>query len=138
MPTVTGILETAIYTTDLPRAAAFYRQLFGFATLLESDRLIALDVAGKNVLLIFKAGATNDPFPTPGGTIPGHGASGHSHFAFSITLDDIKPWQQKLESSGVAIESTVNWPQGAVSVYFRDPDQQLVELITPGFWRRSS
>jgi hypothetical protein len=29
----------------------------------------------------------------------------------------------------------VNWPEGAQSVYFRDVDENLVELITPGFWR---
>src|SRR4051812_10429354 len=124
MPTVSGILETALPSSDPVRSAAFYRNLFGFPALLETDRLIALDVAGKNVLLIFKAGATEDPSVIcGGGTIPGHGASGRTHFAFSITPDDVKPWQQKLESNGVAVESIVNWPQGAVSLYFRDPDQ---------------
>src|SRR5947209_6208603 len=121
MPTVSAILETAIYSTDIQRSAAFYRKLFGFPTLLESDRLIALDVAGKNVLLIFKAGATNEPVPTPGGTIPAHSAGGTTHFAFAIAAADVKPWQQKLETSGIAIESIVKSPQGAESIYFRDP-----------------
>jgi len=137
MPTVSGILETALPAADPVRSAAFYRNLFGFGTLLETDRLIALDVVGKNVLLIFQAGATDEPFALPngGGVIPGHGASGRTHFAFSISPDDVEPWQRRLESSGVAVESIVKWPQGAVSIYFRDPDQHLVELITPGFWR---
>ncbi|MDZ4820644.1 MAG: glyoxalase, partial [Planctomycetota bacterium] len=26
------------------------------------------------------------------------------------------------------------WPQGARSIYFRDPDGHLLELLTPGFW----
>ena len=43
---VGGILETALYVSDIKRAAEFYRRLFGFPTLLESERLIALDVAG--------------------------------------------------------------------------------------------
>ena len=39
---VGGILETALYVADPSRSAEFYRRLFGFPTLLESDRLIAL------------------------------------------------------------------------------------------------
>jgi catechol 2,3-dioxygenase-like lactoylglutathione lyase family enzyme len=39
-----------------------------------------------------------------------------------------------LESKGVAIESVVNWPQGSTSIYFRDPDGNLGELVSPGLW----
>lgn len=134
-PKVNGILETAIHAADPQRTANFYRGVFDFDTLLESDRLIALDVAGRNVLLIFKAGATTEPFDTPGGTIPGHRGVGAGHFAFSIASDDLLKWRERLESTGVAVESTVKWPGGAESLYFRDPDNHLVELITPGFWR---
>ncbi len=134
MPTIHGLLETALYVTDLARAAGFYRRLFGFETLLESERLIALDVVGRNVLLLFRAGSTDAAFETPGGVIPGHSGSGSTHLAFSIGADEVVPWQQRLESEGVAIESTVTWPGGAKSLYFRDPDNHLVELITPGFW----
>jgi catechol 2,3-dioxygenase-like lactoylglutathione lyase family enzyme len=35
----------------------------------------------------------------------------------------------------VTVESVVVWPGGAKSVYFRDPDGNLAELITPGFWK---
>ena len=42
--------------------ADFYRRLFKFETLLESERLIALDVGGRSVLLLFKAGATHEPY----------------------------------------------------------------------------
>jgi catechol 2,3-dioxygenase-like lactoylglutathione lyase family enzyme len=135
MPKVNGILETAIYADDLLRSAGFYRRVFEFETLLESERLIALDVAGRSVLLIFKSGATREPFETPGGTIPGHCASGATHFAFSIGAEDVQSWLGWLKSVGVAVESTVKWPKGAESIYFRDPDGHLVELITPGFWR---
>jgi catechol 2,3-dioxygenase-like lactoylglutathione lyase family enzyme len=44
-------------------------------------------------------------------------------------------WQQRLAAEGVAIESVVKWAGGAQSIYFRDPDQNLAELITPGFWQ---
>lgn len=134
MPDVHGILETALYVGDLPAAAEFYRRLFGFRTLLESDRLIALDVAGRNVLLLFQQGATSESVETPGGVIPGHSGGGSLHFAFAIAAEDLPEWRQRLGADGIAVESEVSWPGGARSLYFRDPDQHLVELITPGFW----
>jgi catechol 2,3-dioxygenase-like lactoylglutathione lyase family enzyme len=134
MNRISGILETALYCADIAKSAEFYRRLFSFRTLLESDRLIALDVAGKNVLLLFQAGATQQPAKTAGGVIPPHGATGPSHLAFSIGADDLAPWERQLVAAGVEIESTVSWPGGAKSLYFRDHDEHLVELLTPGFW----
>ena len=62
---VGGILETALYVSDIKRAAEFYRCLLGFPTLMESDRLVALDVSGRSVLLLFPEGGTMEPFPRP-------------------------------------------------------------------------
>lgn len=130
-----GILETALYVDDVKRAARFYRELFDFETLFENERLVALDVAGRNVLLLFAAGATEEPFTTPGVVIPPHGPAGRSHFAFSIASGDVEGWKSHLASKGVEVESLVRWPGGAESIYFRDPDGNLAELITPGFWK---
>ncbi len=135
MPRVYGILETAVYVRDVSVATDFYRRLFGFDTLLDSERLAALSVAGRDVLLLFKQGATNDPYPTAGGVIPGHYGTGTTHFAFSITREDVQPWLERLKAEQVAVESIVEWPGDSKSIYFRDPDSHLVELITPGFWR---
>jgi catechol 2,3-dioxygenase-like lactoylglutathione lyase family enzyme len=131
---VQGIVETAIYVRDLVQAARFYRDLFGFATLFESDRLVALNVADGNVLLIFKAGATDQDSEVEGGMIPGHSGSGRYHFAFAVAAEDIAAWRDRLASAGIAVEGEVAWPRGAHSLYFRDPDEHLVELLTPGFW----
>jgi catechol 2,3-dioxygenase-like lactoylglutathione lyase family enzyme len=129
-----GILETALYVADPARSADFYRRLFGFGRLLDSERLVALEVAGRNVPLLFLRGATDEPFALPGGVIPPHGGSGQNHLAFSIAAGDVEPWRRRLESEGIPVEGEVTWPGGARSLYFRDPDGHLVELITPGFW----
>jgi catechol 2,3-dioxygenase-like lactoylglutathione lyase family enzyme len=102
--------------------------------LLESERLVALAVASRNVLLLFREGATSESFAVETGVIPPHGGSGHLHLAFSITAEDVEPWTWRLESEGIAVESIVNWPGGAQSIYFHDPDGHLVELATPGIW----
>ena len=134
MTRVQGILETAIYVTDLPRAADFYRRLFGCETLLETERLVALDISGRSVLLLFLAGGTDVPFETPGGVIPPHCGVTGGHFAIGITQEDFDPWTERLTVEQVPIESIVTWSGGARSLYFRDPDGNLAELITPGFW----
>jgi catechol 2,3-dioxygenase-like lactoylglutathione lyase family enzyme len=133
-PTVQGIVESALYVHDLERSKEFYQRVFGFETILEdASRMIAMAAGGNQVLLLFLKGATNDPLPTPGGVIPPHGARGEQHIAFAITTDQLEAWQQKLEEVGVAVESWVEC--GGSSIYFRDPDNHILELITPGCWK---
>jgi len=46
----------------------------------------------------------------------------------------LEAWEKRLAEKGVAIESKVKWERGGQSLYFRDPDGNLLELITPGAW----
>jgi catechol 2,3-dioxygenase-like lactoylglutathione lyase family enzyme len=131
---VTGVLETGIYVADVPRSAEFYRRVFGFEQLVGDDRFRALSVAGRQVFLILKRGGTLEPMVMPGGVLPPHDGSGQQHFAFSVSAADLPAWEQRLADNGVAIESHVTWPRGGRSLYFRDPDGHLVELVTPGCW----
>ena len=131
---VTGVLEYGIYVDDVPRSVEFYRRIFGFEQLQGDDRFCALSVAGRQVFLIFKKGGTLQPMPLPGGVLPPHDGSGQLHFAFSIPEADLAAWEQRLGENDIAIESRVTWPRGGRSIYFRDPDGHLVELITPGCW----
>jgi len=131
---VTGVLEYGVYVDDVPRSVEFYRRIFGFEQLQGDDRFCALSVAGRQVFLIFKKGGTLQPMPLPGGVLPPHDGSGQLHFAFSIPEADLAAWEQRLGETGIAIESRVTWPRGGRSIYFRDPDGHLVELITPGCW----
>jgi len=135
MPDVRGILETALYVRDLRLSAEFYQRVVGARVIFDTEKLVALNIAGRSVLLLFKEGATGEPAVTPGGVIPPHRGAGPTHFAFSIDKDDVAAWRQYLVAQSVDIESEVKWPGGAVSIYFRDPDGNLVELITPGFWQ---
>jgi catechol 2,3-dioxygenase-like lactoylglutathione lyase family enzyme len=98
------------------------------------ERLCAFSVADKQVLLIFQSGGTSEPVRTPGGLIPPHEASGQLHFAFAISKEEYPAWENHLIARGIAIESKVSWPTGGRSIYFRDPDNHLVELETPGIW----
>ena len=142
---ITGILETSLYVADLDRAAKFYEGLFGFPVMFSDERLCAMAVAGREVLLLFKRGASNHPLPLSRGRsssgqsegaqfLPAHDGSGQYHLAFSISGDELPQWEALLAAKKVAIESRIHWERGGTSIYFRDPDQNLVELATPGIW----
>lgn len=127
MPQLTGILESSLYVDDLDRAAAFYRGLFELELLVGDDRIRALSVAGRQLLLLFKRGgssARNTP----------HDGSGPVHLAFSIPAADLPAWEDRLREHGVIIEQVTDWERGGRSLYFRDPDGHLLELATPGVW----
>jgi catechol 2,3-dioxygenase-like lactoylglutathione lyase family enzyme len=131
---VARVLETAIYADDLSRAAGFYKTIFGFDALVETPRLCALDVGGSTVLLIFQRGATHEALPAHGGWIPPHDSSGPAHFAFAVEAEDLGWWEHRLAAYSVEIESRVTWERGGTSLYFRDPDNHSVELVTRGTW----
>jgi catechol 2,3-dioxygenase-like lactoylglutathione lyase family enzyme len=133
-PTVSGILETALYVDDVARSQAFYQRIFGFGVLFADERLCALNVADKQVLLLFKKGASTKPIATSGGTIPPNDGNGTLHFAFSIAASDIPVWEEWLTAQGVKVESKVRWERGGQSLYFSDPDGHLAELASPGIW----
>jgi catechol 2,3-dioxygenase-like lactoylglutathione lyase family enzyme len=134
MPNVTGVLETALYVEDLPRAIQFYQTIFHFDILVSNERICAMSVAGKQVFLLFKKGESAKPLETAGGVIPPHGGTGNLHMAFSIPAAEFEAWEKWLQQNGVAIESYVNWAEGGRSLYFRDPDNHVIELATPGTW----
>src|SRR5689334_7398093 len=98
MPSVNGVVETALYVSDLQRSSRFYQGLFGFRTLLEEEgRLRALHVAGGQVLLLFVVGGSTEPKEAPqGGTIPPHDARGRIHVGFAIAEDEREAWEERL------------------------------------------
>jgi len=134
MPKLNGIVETAIHTEDTARSRAFYEGVLGLAPIYSDDRLSAYAVAGHDVLLVFRKGATARAVTLPSGTIPGHGGDGTLHVAFAIAKDELDQWEAHLASRGVTIEGRNDWERGGRSIYFRDPDGHLLELATPGLW----
>jgi len=134
MAKLQGILETALYVEDLERSRIFYQTIFELATLFNDERLCAFNVADKQVLLLFLKGASTIPLETTGGTIPPHDGDGQLHLAFSISASELDEWEIRLKTMNVTIDSKVKWQRGGTSIYFRDPDKHLLELVTPGLW----
>jgi catechol 2,3-dioxygenase-like lactoylglutathione lyase family enzyme len=134
MPQLSGVLETAVYVEDVNRSIQFYQEVMQFQKLTSDERFCALQAARQQVLLLFKKGASKEPMVIEGGIIPPHDGSGQTHLAFAISAQELAPWERWLERHQVAIESKVRWERGGQSIYFRDPDGHLLELVTPGCW----
>lgn len=133
-PAIQGLLETAIYSDDLARADAFYGATLGLEKVLDTPRMLTYAVAPRQVLLVFKRGATREDSVTPEGIIPGHHSEGPAHFAVAIASADYSAWKIYLEAAGIPIRSETKWNRGGRSLYFDDPDGNVVELATPGLW----
>ncbi len=134
-PPLLSVLETALYVDDLDRAAAFYEHTMGLSPLHSDDRLRAYNVNDRSVLLLFMRGGTVEPVQTGGGLIPPHDGSGQLHMAFAATHDALPLWRTHLKAAGIEIEGTSDWKRGGHSLYFRDPDGNLLEIAAmPGLW----
>lgn len=124
MPRLDGLLESSLYVEDLARSVRFYETVLGLELIAsDAERLRALGVAGRQVLLLFKKKASAD-----------HDGDGRLHVAFAIPTSELAQWEKRLAEHGVAIETRTTWPRGGHSLYFRDPDGHLLELATPGVW----
>jgi catechol 2,3-dioxygenase-like lactoylglutathione lyase family enzyme len=135
MPPLDAILETSLYVDDLDRARRFYKEVMELTPLFEDQRMSALDVGGRSVLLLFRRGGSTETLYLPGGTIPPHDGSGPVHIAFAVSAAALPDWQARLVEAGITVEGRTDWPRGGISLYFRDPDGHLLELATPGLWR---
>ena len=134
MPKVSGVLETALYFEDLEGAARFYEELFGWQPMFGDGRIRAYGVSRGSVLLLFKKGGSRQPVATADGVVSSHDGVPGGHVALAIAAQDWEPWLRRLEERGIAVERILHWARGGQSVYFRDPEGNLIELATPGVW----
>jgi catechol 2,3-dioxygenase-like lactoylglutathione lyase family enzyme len=130
---VSHILETVLYGPDLDALERFYVDVIGLAPVQRTaGRNVAL-ACGESVLILFDPEVSG----APGGTFPRHGTTGPGHVAFAVPPGELPRWKERLGAAGVAVEVEWTWPDGQVSVYFRDPAGNSVELAPPALWPRA-
>ena len=90
--------------------------------------------AGKSMLLIFNPEntslAANSIFPVHGAITP----PSSIHFALEIEQVDYEAAKNVLIQNKILIEKEMSWDNGGKSIYFRDPVDNLVEIVTKGQW----
>jgi catechol 2,3-dioxygenase-like lactoylglutathione lyase family enzyme len=134
-PPLSAILETALYVDDLVKARQFYGDVLKLEILTEVEGRHVFYRLGQGMLLLFDPIATSGPMADPPAPqVPPHGATGPGHACFAVARDDLTVWRDALTAAGVQIESEVTWPNGAKSIYFRDPSGNSLEMAEPGLW----
>lgn len=131
---LSGILETALYCKDLKAARGFYQHIMLLELVGEEPRRHLFFRCGSGMLLIFNPAMSSKDLPG-GQDVPTHGSTGPGHAAFAIEPGQIDDWKEHLALHGVEIEREINWPNGAHSIYFRDPANNSLELATPSLWQ---
>ena len=126
-PKIDGILESTLYVSDVSRSVRFYEEMFGFRVISNFERGCAMHAGERQVLLLFKKGASLAIQST-------HDGDGELHIAFAIPSSELADWESWLHKKGIAVEEKRTWELGGWSLYFRDPDGHLLELATPGTW----
>lgn len=104
-------------------------EVLGFRKLSgEPERSLFLR-AGGSVFLLFRAEETLQP-----GTLPPHGARGAGHTCFEVPEDAYAAWKAYLPARGVPLIQEQTWPAGGRSVYFHDPEGNLLEIADRDLW----
>lgn len=127
-----AILETCLYAADLDAAERFYAGILGLPVVVKQPGRHLFLRCGAGMLLLFNPAATERA--DPASDIPTHGARGPGHLCFAATGEEIPRHIDHLTAHGVAIEADHRWPNGARSIYFRDPAGNSVEIAEPKLW----
>ncbi|WP_137110683.1 VOC family protein [Rhodobacter sp. SY28-1] len=129
-----AILESAVYASDLAAAEVFYGEVLGLPVIARVAGRHVFFGVGAGVLLVFDPAATEVPSANPDLPVPTHGARGPGHVCFAASREEIAGWRERLTAAGVGIEAEFDWPNGARSLYVRDPGGNSVEFAEPRLW----
>lgn len=129
-----GILETALYAADLDAAEAFYGGVLGLEKVSRQGNRHLFYRCGAGMLLIFNPAETARPVPAGALPVPSHGATGPGHACFRVRGEQMARILERLQAAGVPLESDFCWPNGARSIYFRDPAGNSLECAEPRLW----
>ena len=126
---IADLFEAHLIVSELDRAVAFYRDLLSLPLArVFPDRKVAffwIGAPGKAMLGLWEAG-----------TMP---ISVSLHVAFQVALSDLHDAPTRLRKAGIQPRDLAGLPtqepvvlawMPAASVYFRDPDNNLLEFIT--------
>ncbi|MCM2472575.1 glyoxalase/bleomycin resistance/extradiol dioxygenase family protein [Rhizobium sp. CG5] len=131
---IEGILETALYVDDLDAAQAFYEGILGLETLSRAGDRHVFFRCGAGILLLFNAQETEKPAAAGALPVPSHGSRGAGHMCFRVSADNLDRMVERLAAAGVPLEADFRWPNGARSIYFRDPAGNSLECAEPALW----
>ena len=129
------ILETALYAEDLDAAESFYTGILGLKVIVRIEGRHVFFRLEDSVLLVFNPASTQVQQQDNPLSAPAHGSNGSGHVCFGVSSpEELNEWRQHLEMAGIEIETEITWPNGARSIYFRDPAGNSLEFGESRMW----
>ena len=125
---VQGLFETHLTVSNLQRSIKFYQDIVGLQ--------LALEVSDRNAAFFWIGDSKNSMLGL--WSIDSMPMGLNLHIAFEVTLDDLLESSNRLKSNGITplsffgtetIEPSVIGWMPAAAVYFRDPDNHLLEYL---------
>jgi lactoylglutathione lyase len=130
MKQITGINHVRLRVRSLEMARAFYEQLgFKFIVGPIGPEPVAVMEHPSGVNINFILNATSDASANNVLMDLPEKHTGFTHIALEI--DDLDAVRQHLAAREITITETVELPDGAVLVFVRDPDGNVIELHKP-------
>ena len=131
MINITGLAHVGVRVANFQRSVHFYREL-GFEVIRndQQERVVVLKhPAGVEINLLDSVDNDNG-----GRNVLMDEAeryAGYTHLALSV--DNVLRNAQLIRAAGIAItQGPVTFGDGSTSVFFRDPDSNVIELSQPG------
>lgn len=122
--------HVGLNVTDLERSKGFYREVFGFEAMLESEeegrRFVFLGDGERLVLTLWEQ--SEGSFGT--------GKPGLHHLSFEVSsVDEVRAYEEKLSGMGADFlyDGVVPHAEGAPSggIFFQDPNGIRLEIYAP-------
>ena len=127
--TIRKIKETCLYFDNLSNARSFYHEVLGFPIIAEVEGRHIFFRVGDDVLLCF-----NPKVTAKDQHLPPHFAHGNQHIAFEVSKEDYEGWKQRILAQGIEIIHEHKWRNNAESLYFEDPEANVLEIVPEGMW----
>ena len=113
-----GFCELTLESADHVELARFYRRVVDMPVLSEDDDRIWLGCGPQSRLGLW----------SPGEKEFGDRGGGHVHFAFSVTGEELRSAVERLRELDHDFRGPVEHEGGDHSLYFEDPEGNVVEL----------
>lgn len=126
---LSSIKETCLYISNIDHSREFYHDKLGLEIIAEVDNRHIFFRVGQDVLLCFIAETTKNET-----RLPPHFASGKQHMAFEVPIEEYEDCKEELTNNGIQITHEHEWRENCKSFYFEDPDNNVLEIVTPGLW----
>jgi catechol 2,3-dioxygenase-like lactoylglutathione lyase family enzyme len=137
-PKLGQVVETVLYTTSVPKLAEWYGTTLDIRPFAYSPNFAAFSLPNNTILLLFDRRTSIEAKTIPGGSIPAHGAENTQgqHIAFGCDgIEGLDEWEAHLKAQGVELEGRMTWERGGKSIFFRDLEGHLLEIMTKGVWQ---